>query len=168
LAWRQHWLIADNAGALDLFHFSHAVRDNPMAADELYHIMAFVCNADGVEKKPQILLWPGAARVILRMDTHPYVSCSGFGRGHLFDRFIIADAVVSARSNFVFEAAGFSRSNQCLLHSGRTPNRLRKKQFILSFRAKRGISLLSKRRERQIPRREAGLGMTKIKFSRKL
>jgi hypothetical protein len=47
----------------------------------------------------------------LRLDAYPDVSCSGFGRGHLLDRLIIAEAAVSVRPNFVFEAVGFSRSS---------------------------------------------------------
>src|SRR5665213_328687 len=43
-------------------------------------------------------------------------------------------------------------------------NRLRKKDFILSFRAKRGISLRSKSNIREIPRRKTCLGMTTILF----
>jgi hypothetical protein len=40
--------------------------------------------------------------------------------------------------------------------------RLRKKSFILSFRAKRGISLRSKSNKREILRRNARLGMTTV------
>jgi len=54
------------------------------------------------------------------------------------------------------EEPGFSnRFDNCLL------NRLRKKCFILSFRAKQGISLRFKSNEREISRRKTRLGMTK-------
>jgi hypothetical protein len=42
--------------------------------------------------------------------------------------------------------------------------RLQKKSFVLSFRAKRGISLQSKPNKREIPRRIARLGMTTLRL----
>jgi hypothetical protein len=84
LAGSEHGLFANDARTLDLFHFSHAVGDNPMAAHELHCVVAFVRNVDGVKKKPLTVLRAGAARVILRLDAHPDVSCCGFWGEHLF------------------------------------------------------------------------------------
>src|ERR1700692_1611239 len=100
-----------------------------MAADELYRVMAFVRNVHGVEKKPLTLLWIRAPRVILRLDTYPDVSCSGFGRGHLLYRLMIAHVTVSVRPNFVFKAVGFSRSSLCLPHSDR-PSTTPPKEYL--------------------------------------
>src|ERR1019366_1210583 len=97
LAWRQHWLFANDARTLDLFHFSHPVGDNPMAAHKLHFVMAFVRNVDGVEKKPLTLLWTRAARVILRLDSYSDASCCGFGGEHLFDSLMIAQSGLSLR-----------------------------------------------------------------------
>jgi hypothetical protein len=102
---RQNGLIANDTGALDFFHFSHAVGDDPMAADELDRVAAFVRDADRVEKKPQILIRSGAARVILRMDADADVFGCGFGGRHLFGDSMIAHATVFAHLNSVAGAA---------------------------------------------------------------
>src|SRR5882757_3473126 len=47
-------------------------------------------------------------------------------------------------------------------------NRMRKKSFFPSFRAKRGIPLRSKPRKRGIPRHAACLGTTRFEFFRSL
>jgi len=48
----QPGLFANDARALYFFHFSHSVGDNPMAADELNGVPAFIGDIHGVEKKP--------------------------------------------------------------------------------------------------------------------
>lgn len=82
LPWRQHRLFAHDAWTADLFHFSYAVSDYPMSAQELNRIAAFVRNGHGVEKEPLALRRARSAWVKLRSDTDADVFGYGFGGEH--------------------------------------------------------------------------------------
>jgi len=74
--------MSDDAWTSNLLHLSHRVSNHPMTTDELYGLRAFICNADGIEKKPLVLMWIGAARIILGFDVDPDIFGSSFGRRH--------------------------------------------------------------------------------------
>src|ERR1700722_16162612 len=79
LARSQDGLIPDDALTSDLLHLSHRVGDPPMATDQLHGVRSFIGDADRVEKEPLVLLWAGAAGIVLGFDLYADAFCCGFG-----------------------------------------------------------------------------------------
>ena len=80
LAGPQHRLLADDARALDFLDVAGRVRDDPVTAEQLDRLLAFVGDADGVMEEPLVLERLRVLGRVLRLDLHPHVVGDGFGR----------------------------------------------------------------------------------------
>src|SRR5688500_8758361 len=55
LTWGEYRLFADDTGALVFLHVPRSVGDDPVTAQKLDRVVAFVCDPDGVIEQPLAL-----------------------------------------------------------------------------------------------------------------
>ena len=76
---REHRLLADDARAFDFLGVAGRVGDDPVAAEELHRLLAFVGDAHGVVEEPLVLKRLRVFRRVLRLDFDPDVVGDGLG-----------------------------------------------------------------------------------------
>ena len=74
----QHRLLADDARAFDFLDVAGRVGDDPVAAEELHRLVAFVGDAHGVVEEPLALKRLRVLRRVLRLDLDAHVVGDGF------------------------------------------------------------------------------------------